>query len=73
MLIAAAFRLVRRAGWAPVSVLILHAIVAETPFRQALDFAMHLLAPEAGGGTAFSFRKSVAAGAVIRGTWMMGL
>ena len=40
-MISASFRLLRRAAWAPIVVLIFHAIVAETGHRQALDFVMH--------------------------------
>ena len=50
IMLAASFRLLRRAGWAPVAVLIFHAIVAKTPYRQALDFPMHF-----SGGAAIAY------------------
>jgi hypothetical protein len=40
-MISTSFRLLRRAAWAPIVVLIFHAIVAETGHRQTLDFVMH--------------------------------
>ncbi|HVF70478.1 MAG TPA: hypothetical protein VM940_02620 [Chthoniobacterales bacterium] len=43
-------RLLRRAAWAPVAVLIFHAAVAKTPWRQPLDFAMHF-----SGGAAIAY------------------
>ncbi len=43
-------RLFIRAGWAPVTVLILHAIVAKTSYRQQLDFMMHF-----SGGAAIAY------------------
>lgn len=49
-LISASIRLLRRAAWAPIAVLIFHAIVAETPYRKALDFAMHF-----SGGAAIAY------------------
>jgi hypothetical protein len=49
-MISAFTRLLYRAGWAPIGVLILHAIVAKTFLRQPLDFAMHFL-----GGAAIAF------------------
>lgn len=42
--------LVLRCGWAPVLVLILHAIVAKTPWRGPLDFWMHF-----SGGMAIAY------------------
>jgi hypothetical protein len=43
-------RLLLTAGWAPVAVLVIHAIVAKTPYRQPLDFPMHFL-----GGAAIAY------------------
>lgn len=43
-------RLLLRAGWAPVAVVLLHQIVLRTPFRQPMDFTMHFL-----GGAAIAF------------------
>lgn len=43
-------RLLLRFGWAPLAVLVLHQAVMRTPWRQALDFAMHY-----SGGVAISF------------------
>ncbi len=43
-------RLLVRAAWAPVSVLILHAAVAGTSLRDPLDFTVHFL-----GGSAIAF------------------
>ncbi len=43
-------QLLFRAGWAPLAVLILHAVVAKTPFRGPLDFAMHF-----SGGAAMAY------------------
>ena len=40
-------KLLLKAGWAPLAVFILHAIVIRTTFRQALDFPIHF----AGGAT----------------------
>ena len=48
--IVALRRLLWRAAWAPVSVLILHAIVAKTPLRDPLDFTIHFL-----GGASVAF------------------
>ncbi len=42
--------LLRRAAWAPAAVIIFHAIVASTPYRQALDFPVHFL-----GGAAAAY------------------
>lgn len=42
--------LLLRFGWAPLLVLVLHQAVMRTPWRQALDFAMHY-----SGGVAISF------------------
>ena len=42
--------LLYRAGWAPVAVLVLHAVVAETPLRKPLDFWMHF-----SGGVAIAY------------------
>jgi hypothetical protein len=49
-MISALIRLLCRAGWAPMAVLILHAIVAKTPLREPLDFAMHF-----SGGAAIAY------------------
>jgi hypothetical protein len=49
-MISASIRLICRAGWAPVAVLILHAIVVRTSYRQQLDFAMHF-----SGGAAMAY------------------
>jgi uncharacterized membrane protein (DUF485 family) len=54
-MVSASTRLLRRAAWAPIAVLILHAIVAETPYRQRLDFAMHF-----SGGAAIAYFLFVA-------------
>lgn len=35
------FRLIRKAAWAPVLVLMTHQVVLRTPWRQDLDFWMH--------------------------------
>lgn len=43
-------RLMLRAAWAPLLVLMLHQAVLRTPWRQQLDFAMHY-----SGGVAISF------------------
>lgn len=43
-------RLMLRAGWAPVAVLIFHRVIFNTPWRQPLDFVMHY-----SGGVAISF------------------
>lgn len=50
MILKALMRLLLRAGWAPVAVLIFHRIIYHTPYRQTLDFAMHY-----SGGVAISF------------------
>jgi len=49
-MISAFTRLLLRAGWAPIAVLILHAIVIRTSFRQPLDFTMHFC-----GGAAIAY------------------
>jgi hypothetical protein len=54
-LFTAFLRLLRRAAWAPIAVLIFHAIVAETPYRKALDFTMHF-----SGGAAIAYFSFVA-------------
>lgn len=43
-------RLLLRAGWAPLAVLIFHRAIFHTPWRQPLDFVMHY-----SGGVAISF------------------
>lgn len=43
-------RLLLRAGWAPVAVLVFHRAIFHTPWRQPLDFVMHY-----SGGVAISF------------------
>ncbi len=43
-------RLLLRAGWAPLLVLVFHRIVYHTPWRQPLDFVMHY-----SGGVAIAF------------------
>ncbi|MBE2284199.1 MAG: hypothetical protein IAE77_12150 [Prosthecobacter sp.] len=43
-------RLMLRAGWAPVAVLIFHRVIFNTPWRQPLDFVMHY-----SGGVAISY------------------
>lgn len=46
-----AFRkLLGRAAWAPIAVLILHAIIAKTSLRKPLDFSIHFL-----GGASMAF------------------
>lgn len=49
-MVSAVARLVWKAGWAPVAVLIFHAIIAKTPLRKPLDFSMHFL-----GGAAIAY------------------
>lgn len=49
-LFTAASKLLLRAGWAPILVLIIHKVVAGTPWRQALDFWMHF-----SGGLAIAY------------------
>lgn len=44
------FRLLLRAGWAPLAVLIFHRAIRYTPYRQPLDFVMHY-----SGGVAIAF------------------
>lgn len=55
--IRASLQLLRKAAWAPISVLIFHAIIAETPYRQASDFVMHF-----SGGAAIAYFFFVALG-----------
>lgn len=43
-------RLLLRAAWAPLAVLLFHRLVFNTPWRQPLDFVMHY-----SGGVAISF------------------
>ncbi len=43
-------RLLVRAGWAPLVVLIFHQVILHTPYRQQLDFVMHY-----SGGVAIAF------------------
>jgi len=43
-------RLLLRAGWAPLAVLIFHQKIQHSPYRQQLDFVMHY-----SGGVAISF------------------
>ncbi len=43
-------RLLLRAGWAPVAVLVFHQAIMRTPYRQQLDFVMHY-----SGGVAIAF------------------
>ncbi|HRH94299.1 MAG TPA: hypothetical protein PLB55_00115 [Prosthecobacter sp.] len=43
-------RLLLRAGWAPLAVLIFHQMILRTPYRQQLDFVMHY-----SGGVAIAF------------------
>lgn len=43
-------RLLVRAGWAPVAVLIFHRAIMHSPYRQQLDFVMHY-----SGGVAIAF------------------
>lgn len=43
-------RLMLRAGWAPLAVLVFHRAVFNTPWRQPLDFIMHY-----SGGVAIAF------------------
>ena len=40
---SAFYKLLLRVAWAPVAVLIFHAIVAKTRYRMPLDFTMHFL------------------------------
>jgi hypothetical protein len=49
-MISALVGLLRRAGWAPILVFVLHAMVARTPLRQPLDFWIHFL-----GGAAIAY------------------
>ena len=49
-MILALRHLLLRAAWAPITVLILHAIFAKTPLRKPLDFSMHFL-----GGASIAF------------------
>lgn len=44
------FRLLIRAGWAPLLVLVFHQAIMRTPYRQQLDFVMHY-----SGGVAIAF------------------
>ena len=44
------FRLLLRAGWAPLAVLVFHQAIMDTPYRQQLDFVMHY-----SGGVAIAF------------------
>ena len=44
------FRLLIRAGWAPLMVLVFHQAIMRTPYRQQLDFVMHY-----SGGVAIAF------------------
>jgi hypothetical protein len=44
------FRLLLRAGWAPMAVLIFHRAIQHTIYRQPLDFVMHF-----SGGVAIAF------------------
>ena len=37
------FQLLRQAGWAPLAVLVFHALVVRTPYRAALDNMNHFL------------------------------
>lgn len=55
--IRALLQLLRKAAWAPISVLIFHAVIAETPHRQACDFVMHF-----SGGAAIAYFFFVALG-----------
>lgn len=43
-------RLLLRAGWAPMTVLVFHQAILRTPWRKPLDFVMHY-----SGGVAISF------------------
>jgi hypothetical protein len=43
-------RLILKAGWAPVAVVILHSLVAKTSLRDPLDFPIHFL-----GGASMAF------------------
>ena len=49
-MIVAMRTLLMRAGWAPVLVLVMHAVVVRTPWRTPLDFWMHF-----SGGAAIAF------------------
>lgn len=44
------YRLLQQAAWAPIGVVVLHAVVARTAYRQDLDWLMHSL-----GGAAMAF------------------
>lgn len=44
------FRLLIRAGWAPLLVLVFHQAIMRTPYRQQLDFVMHY-----SGGVAIAY------------------
>jgi len=54
-LFTAFLHLLCRAAWAPIAVLIFHAIVAETAYRKTLDFTMHF-----SGGAAIAYFLYVA-------------
>jgi len=54
-LFTAFLHLLCRAAWAPIAVLIFHAIVAETAHRKTLDFTMHF-----SGGAAIAYFLYVA-------------
>jgi hypothetical protein len=43
MIVAAFRKLVVRAAWAPIAVLVLHAVVAKTSLRNPFDFPIHFL------------------------------
>jgi hypothetical protein len=43
-------KLIVRAAWAPIAVLVFHNLIARTPLRQPLDFFMHFL-----GGASMAF------------------
>ena len=49
-MILALGKLLLRAGWAPAAVLMFHAVVAKTVWREPLDFTIHFL-----GGAAIAY------------------
>jgi hypothetical protein len=51
-------KLLLKAGWAPLAVVVLHASVAKTPFRKPMDFPIHYLG---GAAIAYSFSTRSAA------------
>src|SRR5262245_46413054 len=58
-------RILRDAAWAPVAVLLLHALVVQTPYRAHMAFVLHFLG---GAAIAYFFFRCLHIGGAVLGS-----